>query len=152
MSRKIQLEGRFELRLVRNGKVVHRDKRRNLVTDNGEAYAADRFSYSGTADPMRYLALGSGTNAPLKSDTKLQTEIAGTRTDRTTDTPSGSTVTYEFSYTHSGGSITVNEAGIFDSNVFDTTGMACRFLTQTFSMVAGDVLDLTWTLEFEGVD
>ena len=148
----IRITGRFALKVRRGQRVVHADSGRNLVVTNGEEYAAERFSYSGSANPMRYLALGSGANAPLKSDTKLQTEITGTRTDRTADTPSGSTVTYEFSYTHSGGAITVKEAGIFDSNVFDTTGMACRFLTQTFNMVSGDILDLTWTVEFEGVD
>jgi hypothetical protein len=149
----MRLEGKYELEVRRKGKVIVKDSGRNLVTSDGEELAAGRFASTGAPAAINWLALGSGASAPLKSDETLDTEIAGTKVASASGgSVSGNQITFVFEYTHSGAGITVNEAGTFN-NVAPSTGvMACRFLTLEFDMADGDVLTLTWTLQFLGVD
>ncbi|KKL69767.1 hypothetical protein LCGC14_2111640 [marine sediment metagenome] len=148
----LQLCGRYELELVRNGKVIHQAKGQNLVTTLGENYAANRFGTTGLPTAIDWIALGDGTTAAAKSDT----DLGGTehnRTASTSDTTTGNSITFVFAIT-AGGSITVSEAGLFNNAAAGPASgtMVARFLTQQFNMGVGDVLNVTWQLEFTGVE
>ena len=148
----LRLTGRYTLLLRdKHGKVKLTRKGRNLVTDLGEQLAADRFAAATLEDPVDYITLGSGTTPPMKSDTVLQTQIDASDTQGT-DVISLNQVTWSFSIAGPGAaSWSVAEAGIFNGPV-GARDMAARFLTQPFSMYPGDTLDVTWTIEFVGVD
>jgi hypothetical protein len=146
--------GRFHLLLRdKNGRVLMTQRGRNLVTSTGEKLAAYRFSAIGTKSPVDYITLGEGNTPPLKSDTVLDSQVDASDTQGD-DVASDNQVTWSF--TISGpvaGSWAVKEAGIFnDDYTKPTRWMAARFLTQPFTMGVGDSLDVTWTIEFEGVD
>lgn len=145
----IKLEGRYELELRRGGKVIHRESGKNLITSAGEALTALYHTQPSASAELRYMALGSDDTFPLKSDTTLNTEIAGTRTDNTANTTTANVVTFWFQHT-AAGTFTVKEVGIFNDIAAGT--MMSRFLTQTFEMNTGDILNVTWSLEFTGVE
>lgn len=146
--------GKYSLILRdKSGKVKHREKGNNLVTSVGENLAADRFAAASAENPADYITLGSGTNPPLKSDTTLQTQIDASDTQGT-DVITDNQVTWSFTVNGPGaGSWSVAEAGIFNDPVaVGDRWLAARFLTQPFVMQSGDVLSVTWTVEFLGVD
>jgi hypothetical protein len=148
----IELQGSYELKVRRAGRVVHSEAGRNLITTVGEEHAAGRFGNTVVPTAMDWIALGSADTSPAKTDTELDTEIANTRTASTSDTHTANSIIFLFEYTHGAASITVKEAGLFNNAAFESGDMAARFLTQVFTLANGDILDLTWTLTFEGVD
>jgi len=145
----INLQGHYKLELVRAGKIIHREQGHNLITTVGENHIAARFIKTAPPVAVDWIALGSGTAAPLKSNTVLQAEIALTRTASSSDVVSVSHSIYVFAVT-AVATITVNECGIFNDAVAGT--MIARFLTQEFDMQNLDVLNATWDLEFTGVE
>lgn len=149
----LHLQGRYELELVRRGQVIHRQKGRNLVTTVGEELACGRFAATGPPAAIDWIALGTSSTPPLKSDVALVAEIAASKTAATDDVVSTNQVTYTFAVAGPGaGTWNVREAGLFN-NVAPATGvMAARWLTQPFTMQSGDILNVTWTLEFLGED
>ena len=150
----LRMIGRYTLLLRdEHGKVKSRQAGCNLVTDVGEQLAADWFAADTGENPVDYITLGEGTTPPLKTNTELQTIINASDTQGT-DVISTNQVTWSFSISGPGaGSWDVGEAGIFNDVVANPDRwMAARFLTQPFEMFPGDTLDITWTIEFLGVD
>ena len=149
----LRMIGRYHLLLTdKNGKVLMTQQGRNLVTTIGEQLAAERFAAASVKDPVDYITLGEGTTPPLKSDDDLQTEISDSDTQGT-DVVSLNQVTWSFTIAGPVGSWSVAEAGLFNkAHGVGGREMAARFLTQPFTMASGDQLDVTWTIEFQGID
>jgi len=155
----LKMRGRVELNVFRDGELWVARKGNNLVTNTGKWLAASRFSYAAGSPPAatRYAAFGNGITVPHEDETVLVNEVVltGGRVDRTTDTVAalGDEVVYTFDHTFVD-ILTITEVGLFNTDgteAPDPLGdMAARFLTQEFSVTSGDILSLTWTLQFTG--
>ena len=141
-----------------SGKVKLRRQGSNIITRLGLWLFGSNANPNTSDAEMEYAALGSGTGAPVDTDTALGTEIAGSRTVATgtsqrsqalTQLLGTMTVTWTFVITNPGpGTWNVNEVGLFNAATGPT--MAARFLTQGFVMAAADVLTIEWTVEYAG--
>jgi len=140
----ISITGEVELRL--NGKVKYKGP--NLVTTLGKNLAASVFK--DTVDTVRvtYGAVGDGLTTPTAADTALDNEIAQAWVRQAvvpTSTANNTKFTVQWAVTTTE---TIREGGLFTLAVAGT--MVARFLTPEFEVNNGDVLDLTWTLNFGG--
>jgi len=144
------MSGEYKIRAkYPDGKVVHLEGR-NLVTSAGEGLAAALFDINGSETAPDFIAFGSGTEGALKSDTQLQTEIvAEPRTTTASTTQTNNIIELVWAVTVTG-SYVIQEMGVFNAVTAGT--LLARFLTQTLTVVAGVVIDITWTLTFSGVD
>lgn len=84
----------------------------NLVCDRGKNVVAARLNNETTyTGIINYLAVGTGTNTPLSTDTQLQTELA--RTTVSSSSRSNSQTTLNFFYNSSTANGTITEVGAF---------------------------------------
>ena len=145
----VTLIGTYEIKVKRNRKVICSFKGKNLITTSGEVLMAKLLDPDQSPNEPEFCALGSGTATPLKSDTTLGVEIAGTRTIKTTATVIGSALQLVFALTATA-PWSMREAGIF--NAISSGDMTSRFLTQVVNLAIDDVVDIVWTLTISGVD
>lgn len=117
----------------------------NVVVTVGKNYLADWLTQATQADYfMRYIALGTGTNAANASDTALQTELS-TRVAGTL-TPSSNVWQNVASFGPGVDTGAITESGIFSASTSGT-----MFARQTFAVInkgAGDSLQVTWQITF----
>ena len=148
-----RMSGRYELDLVRGDYMLWSQKGRNLVTRVGEKHAAERFQPTGPPAAIDWMALGDDPTSPTKSDTLLAGELGGSfvREQSDSDIVTANELAYVFTYTALT-TITIAEIGLFNDAAFETGVMAARFLPQLFQMDTDDVITLTWTLTFSGID
>ena len=151
----MQMVGKYRLVLRdSSGAAKHEEEGRNLVTTLGEELAADRFSSVPAGSAPGYVTLGSGTTAPTKADEDLETPIAASDTAVDSEVVSDNQVALAVEIDGPGaGSWNVNEVGIFNEADGDPDRiLVARFLTENFVVAIGDKVDVTWALEFEGID
>jgi len=127
--------------------------KKNLLTNAGR----DLFHaqcYTNTVNGTRgagYVALTTDTTAPSASHTALQgTELAAsgfTRADATTKTHSGGTnsTVIEHTFTASGTVNLIHVSGLFNNASSTTLCHEAAFGTDA-SLISGDTLKVTWTL------
>lgn len=145
-NEQLKVTGHISLRLFGpDGSLKESREIKNVVVTVGKNFLANWLTAGTQSDFfMRYLALGTGTNAASAADTTLQTElstrVAGTLTNSTNVWQNQAT----FGPAVDTGAIT--EAGIFSASTSGT-----MFARQTFAVVnkaAGDSLQLTWQVTF----
>lgn len=146
----LELRGRVKIALRRGGPggpIVHQEEGDNLVVTNGKnRYAAILRSNDGSTQEPTHVGLGDDGTAVTAADTALGNEHAAPARAVITPSVSGNEVTYTTQHTNStGGSLEVNEVGIFDQLAVGGQ-MFARYLTTGFTMNDTDVLDLVWTL------
>lgn len=155
-----------------NGNVKAYLQTDNRVIDQGEACALKRVflvTASGSADcggtttaEFNVIGLGTGGTAPADNDVSLQTETAATGLARlaassvtiTDDTTgiAGAIATLTRAFTNgSGGSVTVSEAGLFNSTTISGDGMFARQTFTGIPVANADTLTVTWNITFDGV-
>lgn len=123
-----------------DGKIKDQRKIKNTVTTAGKNGAADQILASPTLGKPTHMAIGTGT----PTGTALGTELD--RNALTSKTRASAVVTMVGDWAAGDGTGAITEAGIFDAAA--SGNMWC---SQSFSVVnklAGDSLQITWTLTF----
>lgn len=126
---------------------------KNLLTNNGRdnMHALCYTNTSGGTRGAGYIALTTGTGTPAAGDTALSgTELAAsgfTRADATTKTHSAGTnsTTIEHTFTASGTVNLIHASGTFN-NASSTTLYHEAAFSADASLISGDTLKVTWTL------
>jgi len=146
MDEQLKLTGHISLKLFGPGGDLKETREiKNVVVTAGKNFLANWLTGATQADYfMRYLSLGTGTNAASASDTTLQTELSA----RVAGTLTNSTNVWQNQATFGAGTDTgaITEAGIFSASSSGT-----MFARQVFAVVnkaAGDSLQLTWQVTF----
>lgn len=152
MKSNTKLHGFFNLKIVRDGKVISDSGWvPNLITDAALAQYA-LLAGDATAVPFTYIAVGSSSTAVAANQTALVSELSTGGVSRAAATVSRVTTTVtndtlqlykEFDVSSS---ITVEEAGIFNATSSGTMG--ARALTGTKSPILGDKLQITYKVSF----
>ena len=118
---------------------------KNVVVTVGKNYLATWLTAATQSDYfMRYIGLGTGTNAANASDTTLQTELS-TRVAGTL-TPSSNVWQNVASFGPGVDTGAITESGIFSASTSGT-----MFARQTFAVInkgAGDSLQVTWQITY----
>lgn len=132
----------------RHGRVKEDYWHDNLVVTTGRNHVADQMSDAVEA-AMSHMAVGTGTNAVLASDTALQTELsrkALTNKTQGTGDPGARQVTYIADWPAGEGTGAITEAGIFNSSSAGT--MLSRAVFPVKNKGASDSLTMTWIITF----
>lgn len=133
---------RFELKDA-NGKVKEIRDIKNVVVTVGKEYLAAWLIAATQSDYfMRYIALGTGTNAAAAGDTALQTELP----TRVAGTLSNSTNVWQNQASFGPG---VNTGAITEAGIFSDPAAGTMLARQVFAVVnkaAGDTLTVTWQI------
>ena len=142
----LNVKGHISLWLVGpNGELKESREIQNVIVTAGKAFLAQWLTAATQADYfMRYIALGTGTNAASASDTTLQTEI-GTRV---AGALTNSTNTWQNQATFGAG---VSTGAITEAGIFSASSSGTMFARQVFAVVnkaAGDSLQITWSVTF----
>lgn len=128
-----------------SGKLKETREINNVVVTVGKNYLATWLTAATQADYfMRYIALGTGTNAANASDTTLQTELSS----RVAGTLTPSANVWQNVASFGPG---VNTGAITESGIFSASSAGTMFARQTFAVInkgAGDSLQVTWQVTF----
>lgn len=135
---------RFEL-FGSDGKLKDTREIKNVVVTVGKNYLATWLTAATQSDYfMRYIALGTGTNAANASDTTLQTELSS----RVAGTLTPSSNVWQNVASFGPG---VDTGAITESGIFSASSGGTMFARQTFAVInkgAGDSLQVTWQITF----
>lgn len=142
----LKLTGRINFKLFdENGNIKDERDIKNVVVTAGKTFLTAWLAAATQADYfMRYLALGTGTNAATTADTTLQTELA----TRVAGTLSNSTNIWQNQATFGAG---VNTGAITEAGIFSASSSGTMFARQVFAVInkaAGDSLQITWQITF----
>ena len=147
MDTKLRLKGSYEIKVKRNGKVIHIDSGKNLVVDDG-LFLVMESTFLGSSPVTEHLGIGDDATSPMVTDEDLVSELGATRTlGGVSVLGNQATITFQFT---SGGTITVREMGIFNNTVVGAGKMFSRFLPQEVDLVLNDVIDVIWILQATG--
>ena len=146
MDEKVTLKGHVIHKLYdANGNLKDVREDHNLVVTVGKNFLASWLSAASQSEAfMKYVALGTGTNAPSAGDTGLQTELA----TRVTGTVSSSTNVLQNVASFGPG---VDTGAITESVLFSASSGGTMFARQVFAVInkaAGDTLQTTWQITF----
>ena len=144
MEEKMKITGHINFKLYDSeGNLKDERNVKNLIVTAGKNYLANWLVQATQSDYfMRYLAIGTGTNAAQATDTALQTEV-GTRV-------AGALVANNNVFSNSGtfgagnGTGAISEAGILSASTSGTM-LARRTFTSIYKDV-GDSLQVTWQI------
>lgn len=135
------------LRDAKTGKIIHYEKRPNLVVDVGENMLAYLIAGDTTTKGyVQYMDIGDGSTTPSESDTSLAGTTTGPRKS-VTYSVSGSSVTFEATWGSSEGNYTINEAGLFTASTGGN--MFNRVLIGPITKDSSMVLTIRITITFE---
>ena len=124
------------------GKIKEKQEFHNLVVTTGCELIASQLS-DGTIAKPNYMAIGSGTVAPKKSDTKLGSELH--RNQFTVNgNRNGAQVTYKALFGAGEGTGAVTEVGIFNASSAGT--MLNRATFAVVNKAPTDSLEITWVI------
>lgn len=131
---------RFEL-IGPDGKVKEVREIKNVIVTVGKNYLATWLTAATQSDFfMRYIGLGTGTNAANASDTALQTELSTRQAG--TLTPTGNVWQNQATFGAGVDTGAITEAGIFSASSAGT--MLARQVFPVINKGAGDSLQVTW--------
>jgi hypothetical protein len=152
---KLRLKGHVTIEQYRDGALVDRREGHNLVTTVGEAWMAGALSGDvASPETMKYIGLGTGTDAAATGDTTLGTEITtgGADEARATGTQSRVTTTHANDTYQAVGTVTFNSShAVTEAGLFSATSAGSLFARQVFSAInaiSGDTLAITWKVAF----
>lgn len=146
MDEQLKLTGHISLKLFGpEGDLKETREIKNVVVTVGKNFLANWLTGATQADYfMRYLALGTGTNAASASDTALQTELS----TRVAGALTNSTNVWQNQVTFGAG---VDTGAITEAGIFSAPSVGTMFARQVFAVVnkaSGDSLQLTWQVTF----
>lgn len=152
MNESLSIEGRFEVVLKRDGKVIESRLVKNIITNAGKSEIANLAGNVSSPVAFTYLALGIGTAAADATDTVLGSEITNTGLGRSAATVSRVTTTVtndtlqlvkEWTAT---GAKAVTEVGAF--NNASTGTMLGRQVFSAINTANGDTIEVTYKFIF----
>lgn len=146
MEDKLKVTGHINFKLFgADGKLKDERDIKNVVVTVGKNYLATWLTAATQSDYfMRYIALGTGTNAANASDTTLQTELSS----RVAGTLTPSSNVWQNVASFGPG---VDTGAITESGIFSASSGGTMFARQTFAVInkgAGDSLQVTWQITF----
>lgn len=146
MQEQLKVTGHIHFKLFgANGELKEERDIKNVVVTVGKNYLATWLTAATQADYfMRYIALGTGTNAANASDTTLQTELSS----RVAGTLTPSSNVWQNVASFGPG---VDTGAITESGIFSASSAGTMFARQTFAVInkgAGDSLQVTWQITF----
>ena len=142
MRSTVYVKGAALIRVKREGRLVRSFRVRNLVVNAGLILLAQIISTAGATKPS-HMAVGS-SNAVT---TLAMTDLQGTEHERVAVTESRVDQSIKYSATFGSGiasSVQAGEFGIFNGTPTGT--MLARFITPTFTIGAGDTVEVDWTI------
>ena len=142
---KVKLSGHITFKLFgSDGKLKDIREIKNLIVTVGKNFLATWLIQATQADYfMKYLAIGTGTNAAQASDTALQTEV-GSRVVGVLTNPSGAIWQSQGTFGAGVGTGAITEAGILSAAVAGT--LLARQVFGAINKAAGDSLQITWQI------
>jgi len=146
MEEKLKVKGHIKFVLFdSDGNLKETKEVDNIVVTVGKNYLATWLAAASQAGEfMSYVALGTGTNAAMASDTTLQTELS----TRVQGTLTSSTNVWQNVASFGPG---VDTGAITESGLFSVSSSGTMFARQTFAVInkgAGDTLQVTWQVTF----
>lgn len=144
MEESIKLTGQIKFDLLdSSGKLKETKEIKNVVVTVGKTYLAAWLAAASQSDYfMKYIALGTGTNAANASDTALQTELA----TRVIGTISSAANVWQSQASFGPG---VNTGAITEAGIFSAAAAGTLLARQVFGVItksAGDTLQVTWQI------
>lgn len=140
----ITMLGELNINLTNEFGLVKLDKTYpNLVVFSGKKYIANRMT-SNNSPIMSHMAIGGNSIEASNTDITLNFEI--TRIPLSSTTLSSNTITYVASFGPYLGTGTINEAGIFNSNLANSGTMLCRTTFPDINKEINDTLTITWNV------
>ena len=137
----IKVTGKLNIQLFdQSGALKDSRDINNLVVTTGKEFIAARMV--GTPTEMSHMAIGADNTAAAAGDTALGSELA--RVALTSETASGTVVTYVASFPAGTGTGAVVEAGIFNASSSGT--MLCRTVFSVVNKGANDAMTITWQI------
>lgn len=137
----IKVTGKLNIQLFdQSGALKESRDINNLVVTTGKEFIAARMV--GTPTEMSHMAIGASNTAAAAGDTALGSELA--RVALTSETASGTVVTYVASFPAGTGTGAVVEAGIFNASSSGT--MLCRTVFSVVNKGANDAMTITWQI------
>ena len=134
--------------VFRDGKLIARRTKHNLVMNTGKAQMAKRL-VTAPSTYFQFMRLGTNAAAAASGQTKITTAIASSQ--RTCDTAAMSgTRTAKFIRTWIGANFSASgicEAGIYDHRTHATGVMLARVTFTAVTKTNSDTLKLTWTVK-----
>lgn len=144
MNESLKVKGKLTIVVYdENGLEKNKVEHDNLVVNTGLEYIASRMIGT-TQDVMSHMEVGSGTTAPVGSNTQLQTPIAGSRVVINPLTASASAVVAVAQFNTGIATGAITEAGIFNASSGGT--MICRTVFPVVNKGITDVMIITWTI------
>lgn len=116
---------------------------KNLVVTTGKEWIAGRLN-NPVPPIMNYIALGTGTTAPVLTDTTLETEIYRQVVTTPGGAVSGNSLVFTQTVGAGSGTGALTEAGIFDLAAAGT--MLSRVTYPVINKGASDTIAITWTI------
>ena len=147
---KFGVEGTVEFKITRKDGSVITQTYKNLITAWGLETMAAALAGSAINPAIQYLALGTGSTAPIEADTSLEAE---TNRELVTVThltgADAKKVEYNKAWAEGAITGTFREAGLFDAaslgNMFN------RNVYSEITVAVTDTFEVTWTIEFKNV-
>lgn len=137
-----------------NGNVKQEEKVKNLIVNSGLGYIIDRIhgvKKEEALPVLSHIAIGSGTTAKDKAQTKLVTEVV--RVKAKAEKLAYNKIRYSVTFIEGVGTAVLNEAGIFNSADEKLTGdkniMFSRTTFGTITKEAKDTLTIIWEIEVQ---
>lgn len=112
----------------------------NLVVTTGKNHIAARLV--GTPTAMGWMAIGTGSVAPVVGDTALGAELARVAVSAASST--GNVATFSATFPAGTGTGAITEAGIFNASSSGT--MLSRVTFSVVNKGASDTMSITWTI------
>jgi hypothetical protein len=141
-NEKIRCTGQLRIFAKQGDTWVLQQERKNLVVDTGLELLAMRMK-NNAENPLTHIAVGTGTNAVLASNTALQTQLFRKAIDNI-DTP-GLTLIAEVTFTAGEANDTWRECGMFNAAV---GGVLFNRLLINYTKSFGEETKLEFTITF----
>jgi len=128
------------LTISMNDKVIRQVP--NVVVALGKNYVASRMK-DNSASVMSHMAIGTGSQSAVESDTTLNTETA--RVALISSIVQDNKITFRATFSAGTGTGLIKEAGLFDAS--SSGRMLCRTVFQESNKQSLDSMSIVWTLQ-----
>jgi hypothetical protein len=152
MKDAIQIKGRLKVDVIRaNGERIEGEWRDNIITTAGKNALASLLNGTSQGQSLvTHMGFGSSTTPVAVGDTQLGTELSGNGYARVAvarSNPSGNVIQYVATLTGITGTVTAQEAGLFNQLTSGT--LFAHQLTGAVALQsAQDSLQVTWQVTF----